>query len=183
MPAPNQDRVLSLVRARLERTLASGHHGFAVEQSKLVSLGDVDIDGVELDPAGDTKPSRSSRATVTCHLTVTEACCNPSGNAHGGFFAWLVDHCSSLALLALSGPGDRWVTSGVTTNLQLYYIGAAPVGTKLRIVNKVLQQGRVTALLETRIENEETGKLLVTASHVKQDPQRTAPKQQGKAKL
>lgn len=54
--------------------------------------------------------------------------CNVSGNLHGGCGAWLVDHCSSLALLALSGGDEeRWTTSGVSTNLNLNYLKAAPV--------------------------------------------------------
>ncbi|TNY18149.1 acyl-coenzyme A thioesterase [Rhodotorula diobovata] len=174
MPAATtaDPRVLDLVRARLERSLNFDYGGFAADQAKLISLGDVVLDGVHLDGDDDTKPSRGATATVTCHLTVSESCCNPSGNAHGGFLAWLVDHCSSLVLLALSGPGDKWLTSGVSTQLQLFYVGAAPIGNKLRIVNTVLQHGRVTGLLETRIEDEETGKLLVHATHTKQDPQR-----------
>lgn len=63
---------------------------------------------------------------MTCHLQVTPSCCNIRGNAHGGFLAWLVDQCSSLSLLALSGPGERWVSSGVSTNLNVYYISGAP---------------------------------------------------------
>lgn len=77
---------------------------------------------------------------MTCYLTVDETCCNPSGNAHGGFFAWLVDHCSSLAVLALSGPGGKWVTSGVSTNLQLYYTGAAPVRSRKRFSSSVVRK-------------------------------------------
>ncbi|GAA5936779.1 hypothetical protein JCM3775_002701 [Rhodotorula graminis] len=172
MPSSSQDpRILSLVRARLERSLHADYGGFASDQAQLISLGDVQLDGVQLDGDDDTQPTRGATATVTCHLTVTEACCNPSSNAHGGFLAWLVDHCSSLVLLALAGPGDRWVTSGVSNQLQLFYVGAAPIGTKIRIVSTLLQQGRVTGLLETRIEDEATGKLLVHATHTKQDPQ------------
>ena len=142
-------------------------------------------------PVHPQKPTRSAQATITCHLEVTPACCNIRGNAHGGFLAWLVDQCSSLSLLALSGPGERWISSGVSTNLNVNYISAAPVspcsadlhamfrfrfssepmrlrrlseccshlmslqvGTKLAITTSVLQQGRVTGLLETRIVNE-----------------------------
>ncbi|BGP22073.1 hypothetical protein JCM10295v2_000950 [Rhodotorula toruloides] len=181
----SQAKVDALVRERLQLVLEAGVFGFASAQAAQVRLGEVDVKGVELDGEEDTKPTRSATATVTCHLTVDESCCNIARNAHGGFLAWLVDHCSSLGLLALSGPGDRWTTSGVSTNLNLYYIGAAPVGTKLRVVTTVLQQGRVTGLLETRIEDDATGKLLVLGTHVKQDPQRPTLKaiKKDKAKL
>ncbi|BGP13184.1 hypothetical protein JCM10213_000236 [Rhodosporidiobolus nylandii] len=173
--AEDSDRVLHLVRGRLERIL-SWPGGFAAQQARLIKLGKVDLEGVELDGPEDTKPTRGAQATVECLLTVDESCCNPSNNAHGGFLAWLIDHCSSLSLLALSGPDERWITSGVSTNLSVSYIGAAPVGTPLRIVTKVLQQGRVTGLLETRISHAETGKLLCFATHTKQDPQRSKSK-------
>lgn len=82
------------------------------------------------------------------YLTVDEQSCNmagelPSsqrrvrvdtygdaGNMHGGCIAYLVDICSSLPLLALSGH-ERWPTSGVSTNISTYYIAAAPVRTYL----------------------------------------------------
>ncbi|GAA5991096.1 hypothetical protein JCM11641_004431 [Rhodosporidiobolus odoratus] len=172
-------RILQLVRERLERMLNfSG--GFGANQVERLVLGKVDLEGVELDGEDDTKPTRGAQAVVECLLTVAESCCNQSQNAHGGFLAFLIDHCSSLALLALSGPGERWITSGVSTNLNIFYIGAAPIGTPLRIVTRVLQQGRITALLETRITHAESGQLLCFATHTKQDPQKATPK---KAKL
>ncbi|GAA6029914.1 hypothetical protein JCM8097_009167 [Rhodosporidiobolus ruineniae] len=171
---PASDRAHQLVRQRLQNSFGAHDHGFASGQAQLVRLGDVHLQGVELDGEDDTKPTRGAQAVVECFLTVDDTCCNPSSNAHGGFLAWLVDHCSSLSLLALSGPGEKWVTSGVSTHLQLFYIGAAPVGTTLKITSKVLQHGRVTGLLEVRIEDADTEKLVAFATHTKQDPQRRA---------
>ena len=47
-------RVLDLVRARLERSLNFDYGGFAADQAKLISLGDVVLDGVHLDGEDDT---------------------------------------------------------------------------------------------------------------------------------
>ncbi|GAA5857611.1 hypothetical protein JCM8547_004295 [Rhodosporidiobolus lusitaniae] len=171
MPAPASDAVHSLVRNRLERMLDHTMGGFGEHQAHLIRLSSLKLEGIELDGEDDTKPTKGAQAVVECSLTVDESCCNPSGNAHGGFLAWLIDHCSSLSLLALSGPGEKWVTSGVSTNLNVYYVGAAPVGTKLRIMTRVMNLGRVTGVLETRVENVDTGKLLCFATHTKQDPQ------------
>ncbi|CEQ39344.1 SPOSA6832_00845 [Sporobolomyces salmonicolor] len=108
----------------------------------------------------DSFSGRANSFVVLCPPYLTSpsltAMCNIAGNCHGGCIAWIVDHCSSLALLALSGNG-RWTTSGL--------------GTPLRIATTVLQFGRVTGLLETRIEDRETGKLLSFGTHTKQDPQ------------
>ncbi|KAG0655952.1 hypothetical protein C6P46_000534 [Rhodotorula mucilaginosa] len=173
--AAYQERVHEIVRQKSLLVLGMAKQSFAGDIAAQIRLGQLELSGIELDGENDTKPTRSAQATITCHLEVTPACCNIRGNAHGGFLAWLVDQCSSLSLLALSGPGERWISSGVSTNLNVNYISAAPVGTKLAITTSVLQQGRVTGLLETRIVNEETGKLVCFATHVKQDPVGGAP--------
>ena len=56
---PSDSRVLKLVRARLERSLNADYGGFASDQAQLISLGDVNLDGVQLDGDDDTVPTRS----------------------------------------------------------------------------------------------------------------------------
>ncbi|GAA6015659.1 hypothetical protein JCM10207_008163 [Rhodosporidiobolus poonsookiae] len=161
------ERVLQIVRDRLESGLAF-KGGFGEHHSGLVRLGKVELDGVELDGDDDTKAVRGAQAVVECLLMVAESCCNYTGNAHGGFLAWLIDHCSSLSLIALA-TGGRWVTSGVSTNLNISFIAAAPVGREIRIVSSVLQLGKTAGLLEIRVEDVVTGMLLCFATHNKQD--------------
>lgn len=82
--------------------------------------------------------------------------------------SYAVDVASSLPLLCLSGH-DRWATSGVSTNINMYYIAAASLGTPVRIVSKVVSHGKVIAVMEARVEERGTGKLLAKGIHVKQD--------------
>ncbi|GAA5975844.1 hypothetical protein JCM5350_000754 [Sporobolomyces pararoseus] len=174
MPSATEERVNNLIRKRLQRTLDSlSSAGFSRAIAKRITLDQVRVTGVELDGKdGDTKPTRSAKSTVSCLVKVEQDMCNVSGNLHGGCGAWLVDHCSSLALLALSGGDEeRWTTSGVSTNLNLNYLKAAPLGTNLKIVTEVLNFGRVTSLLETKIYNAKTNQLLTVGWHTKQDPQ------------
>ncbi|GAA5825270.1 hypothetical protein JCM10212_005677 [Sporobolomyces blumeae] len=174
--AYDKDKVDTALRNRLEACLeAIASSGFASDIAKRIRIADISVDGVDLDEAGETRPLRSAQSTVACEIRVEDDMVNMAGNLHGGCGAWLVDVCSSLALLALSGNA-RWTTSGVSTNLNLSYLVAAPSGTKLRLVTKVLQFGRVTSLLETRIENAETGKLLTVGWHTKQDQYRPEAK-------
>ncbi|GAA5832906.1 hypothetical protein JCM3766R1_007087 [Sporobolomyces carnicolor] len=192
MPAVSDERVNRLIRDRLQRTLDSlSSAGFSRQIAKRIRLDKVQVTGVELDGAdGDTKPTRSAQSTVSCRVKVEQDMCNVAGNLHGGCGAWLVDHCSSLALLALSGGDEqRWTTSGVSTNLNLNYLKAAPeltadrvfqLGTNLNIVTEVLNFGRVTSLLETKIYNADSNQLLTVGWHTKQDPQ---VKPSGKYKL
>ncbi|GAA5873352.1 hypothetical protein JCM16303_001098 [Sporobolomyces ruberrimus] len=168
---PPSDRINKLIRSRLQRTLDSlSSAGFSRAIAKRIVLDEVKVTGVELDGKEDTKPTRSAQSTVSCLVTVEQDMCNVAGNLHGGCGAWLVDHCSSLALLALSGGDEgRWTTSGVSTNLNLNYLKAAPLGTKLKLVTEVVNFGRVTSLLETKIYNADTNQLLTMGWHTKQD--------------
>lgn len=43
---------------------------------------------------------------MVMELEVGDNDCNVSGNAHGGFLAWLIDMASSMPLLALAGKLD-----------------------------------------------------------------------------
>ncbi|SCZ92329.1 BZ3500_MvSof-1268-A1-R1_Chr5-2g07787 [Microbotryum saponariae] len=193
-----QAKVLSIIRQRCETVLQAGtsEPGFGWQQAASCRLGDVQVSGVDLaeDDEEDTAPRKGAQALTTVELEVDDGMCNLSGNAvsiiailcnvlltirgtaqtsivflqHGGFLAWLIDHCSSLSLIALAGHG-RWATSGVSTNLTVNYISAAPSGTPLKVVTRVLQQSKTSSLLETRVEHAETGRLVAFGTHVKQD--------------
>ncbi|ORY90884.1 acyl-coenzyme A thioesterase [Leucosporidium creatinivorum] len=169
---PVDPAVLTILRDRCERVLNMGHHGFGAEQAKRCRLADIEVEGVKLAGDGETVPERGATATTTVELEVDESCCNISGNAHGGFLAWLIDHCSSLSIFCLSAP-DRWTTSGVSTNINTFYISAAPLGTPLRVVSKIIQIGKSSATLEVRVENRDTNKLVALGTHVKQDVKRS----------
>lgn len=164
---PPSDRINKLIRSRLQRTLDSlSSAGFSRAIAKRIVLDQVKVTGVELDGKEDTvrsspfpprirkelnlplapetfqKPTRSAQSLVSCLVTVEQDMCNVAGNLHGGCGAWLVDHCSSLALLALSGGDEgRWTTSGVSTNLNLNYLKAAPVSLLSRISTQPCSRG------------------------------------------
>jgi hypothetical protein len=71
-PRPVSKQVSDLVHARLAVGLSHHTGGFASEQAKLISLGKVELSGVELDGEDDTKPLRGAQAKVECLLTVDE---------------------------------------------------------------------------------------------------------------
>ncbi|GAA5857022.1 hypothetical protein JCM5353_004977 [Sporobolomyces roseus] len=185
----SNERINKLVRNRLQRTLESlSSAGFSRAIAKRILLDGVNVSGVIMDGEEDTKPTKTAQSTVSCLIPVSQDMCNVAGNLHGGCGAWLVDHCSSLALLALSGGDEgeqRWTTSGVSTNLNLNYMKAAPLGTNLKLVTQVLNFGRVTSLLETKIYNADTNQLLTIGWHTKQDQYRppSSKSKKGKSKL
>ena len=105
----------------------------------------------------------------------------------GGAVAYVIDLASALPLVCMSGNG-RWPTSGVctsfsknsreqretdfaslATNINIYYLAPAPCDSTIRIVSRVMTQGLVVAVMECKVFNKDDGKLLMTATHVKQD--------------
>ena len=112
---------------------AGKYDSFAAEQARSCKLTQVNVTNIDLvilgDDEPDTAPSRSSTAQTVIETTVDASCCNLSGNAHGGYLAWLVDHCSSTPIFCLWNQG-RWTTSGVSTNINMFYISAAPVSSR-----------------------------------------------------
>lgn len=180
-------KVNELIRERLQNVLiAQTTAGFAKELVSGIELGDVQVEGVELTSDHgheDTAPGRYAKATVTHYFTVTEDCCNLGGSAHGGFLAWLVDVCSSEPLLALSGHG-RWNTSGVSSNISMYYISGAPPGTRLKLVSELLMQGLTLGNVECRVTDDATGRLVAVGIHVKSDTaKKGAKRKEGKYML
>ncbi|KAL8291790.1 hypothetical protein RQP46_002048 [Phenoliferia psychrophenolica] len=162
--------VLRRVRARIEHIMipTEGDLGFGAAQASHLQLADVRIEGVKLHGEEDTICGKEAKSVVVIKLVIDEGCCNMSGNAHGGYLAWLIDVCSSMAVLALSGP-DTWVTSGVSSNINVYYLAAAPLGTALQVVSTVIQKGKATATVECKVEEIGSGKLIALGTHVKVD--------------
>lgn len=112
---------------------AGEHDSFGAEQARTCKLIKVNVSGIKLvgeqdGEEPDTQAGRGSTAETVIETTVDAGCCNLSANAHGGYLAWLVDHCSSTPIFCLWNSTDaRWITSGVSTNINMYYISAAPV--------------------------------------------------------
>ena len=102
--------------------------------------------------------------------------------------AWLVDVGSTLPSYALAGNG-RWTTSGVSTNISVHYIAAAPVrtffsthksttevlesgeqkGTRLRVESSVVMKSLTTMVLAIEVKDRDTGKMIAIATHTKSD--------------
>ncbi|KAM0792827.1 hypothetical protein ACM66B_002593 [Microbotryomycetes sp. NB124-2] len=179
--APVTDQVKQVLWDKLERVLEAGHHSYSGYAAQQCKLADVIVENVTQDEHGDLVSKRGSKATTVINIDVDESMCNIAGNAHGGFLAWLIDHTSSTAIFCLA-TADRWITSGVSSNINTYYISAAPAGTPLRVVSTVVQIGRTTATVDVRVENRDTNALVCMATHVKVD-NRPAPAVKAKMKL
>ncbi|KAI5481038.1 hypothetical protein MNV49_006224 [Pseudohyphozyma bogoriensis] len=157
MSSSDADTIKELVegRAAAVLSLAANEGYFGEQQGADLELEAVEFTELTLSPDGEqTIPSRDATATVIVTTPIQKHACNHSHNAHGGYMAWLIDWCSSMPLVVLQGA-DSWRTAGVTTSLTIFYHRAAPDGSKVRVISKVLHK--------------ESGKLIATATHVKAD--------------
>ncbi|KDR84348.1 hypothetical protein GALMADRAFT_220121 [Galerina marginata CBS 339.88] len=113
---------------------------------------------------------RKTEARVVMEVEVSEDMLNGGGNIHGGCSAFLVDTCSSLALLALSMANTGDVHPSVSQSLNIVYHSPAQLGDKLRIVNTTLTLGARAHSARTEIWNVTHHRLAVSGTHIKMAP-------------
>ncbi|KAG2013113.1 hypothetical protein CC2G_010053 [Coprinopsis cinerea AmutBmut pab1-1] len=117
-------------------------HWFSSKIGHSVNLVEVnvwDVDGASAEKGGD-KPAR---AETVFEVEVTEDMCNLFGIMHGACAAYLIDHCSVSSLIALGYNVGKDGT-GLSQSMNIIWNEAAPLGTKLRIVNtSMIMRGRV----------------------------------------
>ncbi|KAH9833817.1 HotDog domain-containing protein [Rhodofomes roseus] len=117
---------------------------------------------------GDEK----THARVVYEATVTKDMCNAHGMMHGGCAAYLVDCCTSIALvvmgLATGGPVDL-----VSQSLSTTYHAGAKLGDKIQIVNISTAAGKRAVTARAEIWDLTTKRLAVTGNHVKMVPSKS----------
>lgn len=101
----------------------------------------------------DLKSVESGRAVVT--LPVTDAVVNMVGTLHGGAIATIVDVAGTIAIMSADQDGRP----GVTTDLNVSYFAAAPLGETVTAEARCLKAGRTLAFVEVDLRSSE-GKLL-----------------------
>ncbi|KAI0731842.1 HotDog domain-containing protein [Fomitopsis betulina] len=103
---------------------------------------------------------------------VTQDMCNSHGMMHGGCAAFMVDCCTSIALvimgLATGGPVDL-VSQSLTTT----YHAGAKLGDKIRVVNTSTAGGKRAVTARAEIWDLTTKRLTVIGNHVKMVPSKS----------
>ncbi|KAL4986368.1 HotDog domain-containing protein [Aspergillus falconensis] len=107
------------------------------------------IDTASLDLAFHSA-SLTPQPSITYELTIAPKHCNHLGNLHGGCAATLFDVLSSMILLGVSRPGF-FELGGVSRHLNVTYLRPVPVGTRVRLVSKVVNVGKRLALMRSEI--------------------------------
>lgn len=88
-------------------------------------------------------------------LEVTPPVENPLGTLHGGAIATLVDDVGTVAIMSADAEGRP----GVTTDLSVSYMAAAPSGSTVLVEAQALKTGRTLAFVEVELRTAE-GKLV-----------------------
>jgi len=115
------------------------------------------------------EPARAE-GKVVMKLVVNDDMLNLANTVHGGCIAYLVDFCSSLALLALGAAqtGDRALS--VSQALNIVFHSPAALGETLRIVNMSVSTGVRAATARTEIWNDTHHRLVASGVHIKMQP-------------
>ncbi|EPS99051.1 hypothetical protein FOMPIDRAFT_1024425 [Fomitopsis schrenkii] len=117
----------------------------------------------------------STQARVVLELVVAQDMCNAHGMMHGGCSAYLVDHCTSVALIVqgLVTEGSLYL---VSQSLNTTYHAGAKLGDKLNIVCTTVSAGKRAVSARAEIWNLTTRRLTVTGNQVQMVPSRSEVK-------
>jgi len=125
---------------------------------------------VEISLNKKVEEERKLEARVVVELDVTQDMLNGGGNIHGGCSAFIVDLCSSFALIALNLESSGDPSLSVSQSLNIIYHSPAQLGDKLRIVNTTLTIGARAHSARTEIWNVTHHRLVVSGTHIKMAP-------------
>jgi len=124
-----------------------------------------EIKFVALNAYGDKDDSgRKKRTIETIHeTTVTQVFMNSGGTMHGGCTAWLIDVCSSAALIPFAEGG----VMAVSMNLSVTYHAPASRGTPLRIISTSVSAGGRVHTVRSEIWDTERNRIIASGVHLK----------------
>ncbi|EIW68493.1 hypothetical protein M231_06416 [Tremella mesenterica] len=122
------------------------------------SSSNLKITDIDPRPSVDQRGYRRSEGFgIKSQAVVEPEWSNHVGMLHGAACAWLVDTCTSAALVALHTE-TFWglpMLSGVSTSLETKFFHPVPVGTKIKVNCKVLQLTPVIGCIQCDILNED----------------------------
>ncbi|WWD19352.1 hypothetical protein CI109_103811 [Kwoniella shandongensis] len=145
--------------------LICNHAGFAPSLADNVRIYEVD----EIPPEDERGWRQIDGWKVSFEGTVGDDWTNPLGNMHGAAYAWVLDSCTSAALVATHTP-TFWglpMLSGISLNMELQYLNPAPKGTKLLIDVEIVKCTSKLANLRCDVKDMKTGKIYATGTQIK----------------
>ncbi|KEF54637.1 uncharacterized protein A1O9_09079 [Exophiala aquamarina CBS 119918] len=104
---------------------------------------------------------------VVWELEITEFYANQNGVMHGGAAGVIFDMCTTTALCPISRPGYWEFQAGVSRSINISYLRAVPLNTKVHITGRVAQHGRTMALIRGDMTSPDGKTIYATCEHHK----------------
>ncbi|CAA7259320.1 unnamed protein product [Cyclocybe aegerita] len=131
--------------------------GFAGNVGERVKVTDVSV------VAGVDDPLRME-AKVTTEVEVTEDMCDSQGVLHEGCIVYLIDECSSIAMVVSNAYEDNYQPPGVSQTINTLFHARALVGTKLRLLNFSVANGDQSNAGRTEVWDATNRRLVASGS-------------------
>ncbi|KAF8632816.1 hypothetical protein AX15_001676 [Amanita polypyramis BW_CC] len=114
---------------------------------------------------------RKKEGRVVIEVVNHEDMLNGIGNTHGGCVAFLIDICSTMAIMALGlATGKNEIVTNVSQSLNIVFHSPAATGDVLRLVNTTLTLGSRALSARTEIWSETNHRLVASGTHIKMVP-------------
>ena len=120
---------------------------------------------VSAEPA-TTAPTAPYLTRSTFEVVIVPGLCNPMGNMHGGAVALAADMLTSMAAAPLARPG-WWEFGGVSRTLHTTFLRPIKLGATLLVECEVVSVGRRMSVIQCKMFDKASGKLMATAEHGK----------------
>ncbi|KAF9136094.1 hypothetical protein BGW39_006890 [Mortierella sp. 14UC] len=135
------------------------------QMHQLANRADEDGLGFTPETFGRSKVVDADADSATFEYVVKKSDCNFSNNFHGGAIATLVDNLTTAALFTRERKHFQY--AGVSTDLHVTYVSAAPLGMTVLIECRVTKVGSGLANTTAVLKDKATGRVLATATHTK----------------
>ncbi|KAF9086335.1 hypothetical protein BGX29_001455 [Mortierella sp. GBA35] len=103
--------------------------------------------------------------SATFEYTVQKSDCNFVDSWHGGAIAGLIDNLTTAVVFTQKRKYFKF--AGVSSDLHITYVSAAPLGAVVLIECKVTKVGAGLANTMAIVKNKATGRIIATALHTK----------------
>ncbi|PPQ68625.1 hypothetical protein CVT25_005535 [Psilocybe cyanescens] len=111
---------------------------------------------------------------VTCEIEVTPDMCSSGGTLNQGCIVYLIDECSTLAMVIINAHTGLNTPPGVSQTINTYFHFPAVVSTKLRIVSASLASGEETNTGKCEVWDKNNHRLVATGIQQTMSPSKPA---------
>ncbi|KAJ3722832.1 hypothetical protein DFJ43DRAFT_661233 [Lentinula guzmanii] len=118
----------------------------------------------ELTEAEAQKAKRNAETETICEIEVTKDMCNIYGTLHGGCAAYIIDLCSSTAIVCY-GLYTATDGTGVSSSMNIHWHRPITVGKKLKIISNTVFVDGLIRNAKSELRDLQTNKLYVSAVH------------------